>query len=147
MPQIHIQGDKEVIRGLQAVINKISDWKPELETIGDYLVKRYGNEVFETEGGFLGKRWAKLRPSYDFFKRKNFSGRGTLQRTGAMRKSFESSAGKTEVVVSNKTPYAVFHQFGNKRMPQRVMMDVNDRMADDLGGILTKSIIERYESS
>lgn len=140
---INITGDKEVQKYLAKFAKSIIKWKPELKSTGEYLKNTYTNQVFETEGSILGSPWAKLNPQYDYWKRKNFGGRGTLERTGKMRRGFGFDAGDTEVEISNKIPYAVFHQFGTSRMPKRLLMDVSTDMENNIVKIFVQGVKDR----
>lgn len=54
--------------------------------------------------------------------KKSDSGRAILVKTGTLRRSFQMQAAFTKVVVTNDTPYGIFHNEGTKKLPKRQFM-------------------------
>lgn len=55
-------------------------------------------------------------------RKKADTGRAILVRTGRLRRSFSAKYGTNKIVIINDTPYAVFHNYGTKKLPQRRFM-------------------------
>lgn len=122
---LEIKGDKATIAKLRKLGAEFNDWSGTLKRIGEYLLDFYQNSVFESEGNVYGTRWALLRPNYDFWKRTQFGGRGILQRTGTLRAGFYMKPERNQVEIRNEVPYAQFHQTGTRRMPARILTQVD----------------------
>jgi len=73
-------------------------------------------------------RWASLKPTtiQDRF-RQGYGAGPILQRSGKLRKSFRSNAGKDYLRITNNVRYFKYHQTGTKKMPQRIMIYLQDR--------------------
>ena len=82
-------------------------------------------EVFNSEGRSIGKGWSRLSPSYAKVKARKYPGKGILEATGKMRRSFKTSVGKTRAVLSNSSPIFKYHQLGTRKMPQRVVLYID----------------------
>lgn len=68
----------------------------------------------------------------------------TLINTGLMRNSFTYAADADGVDVGTNNPYAPFHQFGTKRMPQREILGISkddeDMIIDIVDQIVGESL-------
>lgn len=144
--KIEIKGDKETIAKLKKLGKSFHEWRPEMQKVGNYLVNFYQNAVFETEGGVFGMRWASLSAGYDFWKRKNYPGRGTLERTGRLRRGFSSDANQTSVIVENKVSYGRFHQYGTSRMKARPIMHIDKKLEDNIVDIFKEGLARKLAS-
>lgn len=143
--RVDIKGDKETIAKLKKLGVDFNNWKPELQNVAEYLKDFYSNAVFETEGGVLGSRWAGLQPVYDFMKRKQYPGRGTLVRTGKLKKGFEDDVTEKSATISNRVDYAKFHQFGTRRMPARKLIDIDNPRREKIIDIFKEGIIKKIQ--
>ena len=119
-------------------------WKPELKKIGDFLKEFYSNPVFETEGGIFNSRWQPLSPNYELWKRKNFPGRGILERSGDMRKGFVARVDAHSVELFNNIFYAQFHQKG-RGVPKRIMAQLDKPRQVAITKIFKQGVIKRLE--
>lgn len=136
---IQIQGDKKTIARLKRAGVNITDFSEELRAVGEYLRDFVGRLVFETEGGILGARWAPLSEPYGFRKRTEYPGRGILERTGRLRRSFLFKSTATMVLLYNPTPYLKKHQFGIG-VPRRVIYQVDKERADQATKIVEEGM-------
>ncbi len=136
---IKISGSKEAIVKLKQFEKTFTNWKIELRQIGNFLKKFYSGPVFETEGGIVGRRWKPLSPGYEAWKRKNFAGRGILQRSGEMRKSFVVNVKRDSMELVNKAFYAKYHQQG-RGVPERVLISLDQPRKDDIIRIFKKGL-------
>jgi len=144
---IKITGDKELMASLRRLTNDMKDFKPELQTVGDFLKDYYGSLLFKTEGAILGSRWVNLKPYYEFKKRKAWGGKGILERTGTLKRSYEYDAEPLVLTVANTTDYAKYHHFGGPIIPQRKLIGFSDTTADKVISVFTKAVLVRLNKS
>ena len=139
-----LEGEKQMIRRLVGVSEKMKNWRPEFQKTGKLLLKTF-RDNFATQGRTIGEPWARLKASTVQQKmRLGFLGSGPLVRTGKMKGSFVSRPGKTQVTISNPTPYFAFHQSNRPRrnLPRRVMMKIDQRRRQEIVKIFQASIQE-----
>ena len=136
-----IEGETQLIRRLRDVERDFKDWTKEFIKVGDLLLKTF-KENFRTQGQTLGERWKALTPQTMSQKKRLGYPLVPLIRTGTMRDSFKSNPSRYEVVISNPTPYFVFHQSRKTRhkLPRRVMMKIDERRKQLIGKVFQKSI-------
>ena len=95
---------------------------------------------FDTQGGYLGRTWAKLSPAYERWKVNHYPGELILSRSGSMKAAF--TTGLKAIVFGGKTVTLQFemgqgirywksHQYGDqsRNLPKRAIIpDVNSRV-------------------
>jgi len=122
-----VAGTVEMDRGLARFTDGISDWRPIWPVFADTFYA-YIRSQFSSEGEEgLGAKWAKLSDSYAAWKAKHFPGKPILQRTGALIASLTGASAPGAVyqpqphslTIGSTIPYALYHQTGTGRMPQR----------------------------
>lgn len=125
--QITVSGSTEVIKKLQAFEVELNDWHDVFNNVGDYLMDVYSRQVFSTEGGILGDRWADLSPAYELWKAKRYAGRGILEASGRLKGGFQKRIGSQDMEIKNTTPYAVYHQSTEPRskIPRRPIIGMS----------------------
>jgi hypothetical protein len=136
--RVDISGDKRALAQLRKMIHEFDDWKPELKAVGDYLVDLYQNPVFETEGGYFGARWQALTPVYAQRKAVTYPGRGILEASGALRRSYRREVFRNLVSIINDDPKAELHHLGKGRLPVRLIMKVDEKQKDQIVDIFKK---------
>ena len=141
---INVSGDKKVIKQIRKIESEFRTWRPELKKVGDFLKDFYSNAVFETEGGVFGSRWSPLSPRYELWKRKNFAGRGILERSGAMRRGFIADVGNTSLQIKNDVFYSRYHQKG-EGVPKRVMAQLDRKRQKEVVDVFKKGVITRLK--
>lgn len=125
-----IEGTTELSRKLVGIQTRLTDFSKPLKKISDSLVKSFSGEVFDTEGGSIGVKWAPLTLGTIMEKDSQGYTGGTLERTGAMRRGFRGVVTSDQAVIGNDMDYFKYHQ-SNKprhRLPRRVMMKLNENM-------------------
>jgi phage gpG-like protein len=151
---------KETEAGLKALEVKMHDFGTAMVAIGHALSDYFSNDVFESEGGALGKRWVSLSPKYEEWKRSHYDGRLILEQTGTMRKSFTSEPDLTSVFVTNKATtrsgkslFAI-HQLGTSggagrghNIPARPMIGINEGVRSIIAQIIDADIKAKIESA
>ncbi|WP_175784239.1 phage virion morphogenesis protein [Burkholderia ambifaria] len=135
------------VRGIDAIRQEIGRiearghaLEPVHRKIGALLESRIERR-FDTKVDPLGSRWAPHRQTtIDRYKRQDGKGgrRGSLlQRSGMMRDSLSHAASNQGVMIGFGRPYALFHEYGTRRMIRRGIL-----MADPLAGTLAESDID-----
>lgn len=121
-----IEGEQQLSRVLRGVGAGIKDWTPAFKETADELVSVFSNDVFASEGRKIGEKWDPLSPRYLAQKRADgYGGKGILERTGEMRKSFQKLFKADHAEVWNSAAYFQYHQSKAPRrsnLPRRVMM-------------------------
>ena len=145
--RVEIKGDKRTIAQLRKMISEFNDWKPELRAIGDYLVKFYQDPVFETEGGIFGARWQALSPAYAIRKAVTHPGRGILEASGDLRRSYSTRVHSNLLELINQDPKAIYHQEGTRRMPARVLIKVDEKQKDEIVNIFKKGVLLKVQKA
>ena len=150
--EVRITGDKRVLAQLKNIEGMFSDWKPELQNVADYLLNLYTNPVFETEGGIFGARWQALSPAYQARKSTLYPGRGILEATGNLRKSYQARVFSTMLSVLNDArnkqgePYGSYHQEG-KGVPKRLLINVDDKTKKEVIDIFKKGVLIKLQNT
>lgn len=144
--RVEIKGDKKVIEQLKRVMGSFSDWRPELQAVGDYVKDFYQNPTFETEGGIFGERWTPLQPGYAMKKAVKYPGRGILEASGAMRRSYEVHAYANILQLINPVEYAVYHQEG-RGVPERILIKVDEPRKAQIVDIFKKGVLIKLEKA
>lgn len=128
--------DAKVTKKLNLMIQGFSDFSEPLNKVGDDLLKYYGIEVFETQGGELAAPWRPLALS-TLYMREHRSGYYRNQPirtdkiliwTGRLQKGFKKEVGSTKLRIYNDVEYFKYHQKASGRPPQRPMLAINGRV-------------------
>lgn len=131
--------------GLSRIREDISDWRPFWRERFVPAFRRQVLEDFVSEGAHSGSRWAALSPAYAAWKRRHAPGRGILVLSGAMKASLVGEGPgaivrltATTADVGTSVPYALFHQRGTRRMPQRPPMRITPRFLEVVGADMNR---------
>lgn len=136
-----IEGDTQMLRGLQGIDADMKDWSDEFKKTGELLKASFkGN--FASSGAELGSPWAPLKPSTIADKTRRGFPLDILVRTGSMREGFRSQARPLSVVVRNIVPYFPFHQSNRPRskLPRRVMMKLDAKRKQQIVKIFNEAV-------
>lgn len=129
---------------LEATLRKISDGVADLSDamrdVGDYLAGFFAGPVFASRGQVIGHSWEALNPSYAAYKAEFYPGRPPLIREGKLVNSFSFTSGSSWAVVTNTDEKFAWHQLGTRRLPARVMMDLDEQRQTHVQDILTERI-------
>jgi len=136
-----IEGETQLMRRLGDISRDVKNWTSEFRQVGDLLLKTF-RENFRSEGKTLGEPWSPLKASTLIEKRRLGFPPDILVRTGRLRDSFKSKPERYEVVVSNPTPYFIYHQSRRPRhrLPRRVMMKIDDKRKQLIVKMFQKSV-------
>ena len=137
---------------LSNIINQIRDRIDlAVEKAVEYSAKKIRDdlgEIFETEGRSHDTQWSELKEAYLKWKiRKGFSEQ-KLQKTTNLRQSFAYKIlNKYEAKVGTPAPYAIFHEYGTRKMPARPFMQpvLNRFVERDLKKIFQRAFKEAIE--
>ena len=143
---VTISGEKRIIAQLKSVSDAFTNWKPELQSVGDFLKEFYTNDVFETEGSVIGRKWRPLSEQYEFQKRKLYPGRGILEATGTLRRGYEVDEKRNSMELTNKVPYGIYQQQG-RGVHERVLVRMDSKRKKDVVKIFEKGIIKKVKTA
>jgi len=119
-----IEGREDLVRRLRGISDKLQDWRPAFEETAHDLKEIFANDVFDTEGRAIGQPWAPLSPAYAAYKAQKYPGKGILEASGKMRKSFQTLVKPDMAAIWNTAAYFKYHQSNQPRfhLPRRAMM-------------------------
>lgn len=141
---VHIeQNVDKSIDWLKKLESVISDLQPELNKTTDYLLNFFSDDVFRSEGDVYGESWAPLSPKTDAEKARKYPLAGILRRTGAMQQGFRVMGTNTYALIYNTQDYFAFHQLGTRRIPQRIVMNLDNQRLNTIASIVGQSITSR----
>jgi len=105
-------------------ISEARDLKKPLSESAKLIVEdAYRN--FDTQGYTYGRAWTPLKPGTV---RQRGNARPILIRSGRlMRGTKVKSVSKTNTIVHNPVDYALYHQFGTRKMAQRKILDISEK--------------------
>lgn len=143
--EFSIEGEKQLSRNLTTLDWNMKNWSSEFSESGKYLQNFFAGEVFDSRGGIIGESWKSLSPKYAAWKSKHYPGKGILEATGKMRRSFKSEYGDTWTRVFNTADYFKYHQsrMPRWRLPRRVMMKLDEKRKQTIIQIFRKGL-NRY---
>jgi phage gpG-like protein len=148
MISIKIEGQDQLTNKLNNALNSLDDLKDIFSDVGTKMVDFFSTEPFLSQGGIYGQRWDKLTPAYLKQKEKKWGGgKGVLVASGEMQNSFVSKPTSMSVVLMNTSHVFVFHQLGTEKMPQRVMMLLDDTRAEMVLDTVAKLLQPKIESA
>ena len=112
--------DRSVLAALQALRNKVDDLSPAMNEIGMEIENRVSAR-FETQRDPSGQAWQPWAASTR--KRYPKAGNGRiLDRLGDMLGSLNHQADKDSVTIGFGKDYAIYHEFGTRKMPRRGLL-------------------------
>lgn len=146
---IRIDGDKQTIAKLKQLGHSLNEFRSEFRTIGQNMTDFYSNKVFDSQGHALhGRTWQRLKPQTIRQKIKKYPGRGILEASGKLRRSFEFSSSIRHVTVENTARSSKGYRYGEahmagKRLPKREFMGINNTIKDDISMRIREGVEDR----
>lgn len=105
--------NSDVNRALQRQLDSLTDLRPALEDIGEYLLLQTRSR-FDREQTPQGRPWADISPAWKKQKQKEGRDRGILHYTLALRDLITYKVTARTLSVGSARPYAAIHQFGGQ---------------------------------
>lgn len=144
--QVSISGDKEFAQKLITFAGTDGiNLKRSMGASGLYLTRFFSGEVFASRGGVIGARWPRLNDSYARWKARQFPGRPPLVRSGEMLRSFGFEEHKRSLDLFNTSDHFEYHQEGTRRIPQRMMMRIDQQRAARVVKYLVDDLTEQMQ--
>lgn len=144
--QITVTGDKELVRKLKSFTDGGMNLKRGLGASGLYLTTFFSGEVFASRGRAIGKPWPRLNDSYAAWKARRFPGRPPLVQSGEMMRGFKSKAGADRLELWNTADHFLAHQDGTSRIPQRMMMRVDEQRAGRVAKYILGDLTDQMQA-
>lgn len=113
---MRIKGINELSRRLDKLGK--ADLSTSIRNTSKFVLKEV-DKNFATQGATLGRKWKKR------VKPRPWS---TLNRTGALRRSFRARQGLNKAIIHSTSKIFAYHQLGTKRIPPRIMLAVTKQM-------------------
>lgn len=140
MLNVTVLGAPELTARFNRVLARLENLEPEFRQIGEHLTQFFSTAPFLSRGGVYGSPWADLSPAYKLRKERLFPGKGTLVASGKMMDSFKANVEPFRVTIVNDSHVFEYHQMGTDKMPQRVMMQLDQSRVTNVLGIAKKSL-------
>jgi len=132
MPLFDLDYDDETVqRRLTWIVAQLRDLRPFWPKVVSLAIGWWGRQ-FETEGGYAGRPWSPLSPSYAAWKAANYPGRGLLVLERDLRQAASRPERRaTPTTLTLEIPWArlkgkdvdlSWHQLGTERMPPRPLI-------------------------
>jgi phage gpG-like protein len=136
-----IEGERQLSRRFHNLKREFDNWTPAFKQAVTTLKDLFSNEVFSSKGGAIGENWPPLDPEYSRWKSMHYPGKGMLERTGEMKRSFQTLYKTDYGAVWNTASYFAYHQSNKPRnkIPRRVMMKLGNEQRE-----VVMKIFHRY---
>jgi len=128
-----VENQVEFDRTFTRFVSQLTDWR-EIWPAVIVELRNIMREQFAAQGTGRRGRWPQLSARYAAQKRKKYPGLPILQRTRRLVSSLTTNTVNTIIIATAKTltfgsslPYGRFHQTGTRRMPARVIFDLNEQ--------------------
>lgn len=145
---LELTGNEQALKQIAAIKKTLSGFKPEMEKAGEYLIDFLINDVFNSEGGAFGEKWARLSYPYSYYKSKKWGSAGVLIASGKMRSGWKLYTAADNLVVKiEDAPYATYHQEGTEKMPQRKLLKFDDIRLRKIRDIIIDSLNRRINTA
>jgi phage gpG-like protein len=126
----------QITKKLNQIVRDITDFSEPFQKTGDDLLKYYGDENFQKQGGATGDNWRELSAATlkmranrtGYYRQTPIQTGKKLIWTGRLKKGFESVVAKTKLIIKNDVDYFKYHQLGSgRRPPQRKMLSISKK--------------------
>lgn len=130
--RFEIANEVQFSRAFETGVAKFLHLEIPFGTMADDFFQSMSN-VFAAEGAFEERgKWAALSPAYAKWKARHFPGRKILELNGRLKNSLIMKGGPDNVLeitpdtltVGTRVPYAIYHQTGTPKMPQRKIIEL-----------------------
>jgi phage gpG-like protein len=136
--EISVDGEVQLSRALSRFGDRLFHMRPFFATAAEQVQKSVAAQ-FDAQGGRTGG-WRPLSPRYAAYKLAQVGSKPILEYSGRMRRSLTGQGGDSirelddnHLRWGTRTPYAIYHQRGTRRMPQRRIIDLTE---DDRRGLM-----------
>ena len=146
---VSIIGLNKLNLNLKNFSRDIGSFRKPFGQLGEYMEKQAEMNL-ERRGKIMQSGgWPTLSESTKMYKSKYFPGKPMMVRTGKLRDSFKPiNIGKDELGMFSNVNYAIYHQEGTSKLPQRILMKVYKQQVEDITGImndwLNKTLIGNF---
>lgn len=146
---VTVAGDTQLRRSFSRFAEDIKDLSPAFRAIAlDF--KKVEKKQFDSEGAYGSHGWKPLNPKYAAWKAKNFPGRPLMVKTGYLKESLTEENPWTiqdvkplELHFGTRLNYALRHQTGGGRLPQRRLIDLTEEVKTRWMKIIQKHLVEK----
>lgn len=133
--RFEIMNEVQFSRAFESAATQMKDLSPAFEIMAKDFYETMAH-IFEAEGAYEEREaWQDLSPAYAIWKKRHYPGRKILELTGRMKRSLTVPGTEDgvlnitpeEMTIGTRLPYAVFHQTGRGRLPQRKIIELTDK--------------------
>ncbi len=151
---LNINGDKQLKKYLAVTAKNLSNLTPFWNKTLDLVEERI-DEVFNTEGSNVenAQKWPKLSPKtikarkkgwgyYGKVPRNNKSIDQVLRWSGRLQDDREREVSSNKAILTMNAPYSLWHYKGDKHLPKRIEIDLNNKIKAEIARAMQKVIVE-----
>ncbi|MCP4161773.1 MAG: hypothetical protein GY760_17000 [Deltaproteobacteria bacterium] len=151
---LKIDGQDQFKKYLAATTKNITNLTPFWNKTLDLAEQRI-DEVFENEGSNIenAQKWPKLSPKtikarkrgwgyYGKVPRNNKSIDQALRWSGKLQDDRKRQTSTNRAILTMNAPYSLWHQRGNKNLPQRLVIDFSNKIKNEIVRIMQKMVVE-----
>jgi len=145
---ITVNGDKQLMRNLRIFVDRMDNMKGFFSDLLDTVGER-SDSIFKAQGSNVEKAptWKGLASStllarmkrWGYYKRAP-SNPGILRWTGALQQNTTKTPSDRFGTLTFNQPYASFHQEGGGRLPQRVVIDLDNATNAEIVRLMQKKV-------
>lgn len=145
-----VEGQDKLNDALEELELTFKDFRPLFREAAK-LFYEFEKQAFEAEGETsAGGEWEELSPLYELIKEQRYPGKTILRRTDALYRSLTQPNARgsirrvteTELLIGTGIDYALWHQTGTSRMPERPVIALTGQQNRQMAAFLRKGLAE-----
>lgn len=145
-----VEGQGKLLDALDELELTFRDFRPLFREAAK-LFYEFEKQAFETEGeSSAAGDWEELSPLHELIKQQAFPGKTILRRTDALFRSLTQPNARgsirrvtdTELLIGTGIDYALYHQTGTSRMPERPVIALTDEQQRQMATFLRRGLAE-----
>lgn len=134
----------EALSTIDKLINGLGDFRQVLKEVEVYqkevIEKQFASEGKETSSGWTPLASATINARLSA----GYSAGPILTASGKLRASFETfKLNRDTLVIGSRVSYFKYHQLGTEKMPQRVVLNITQKMAEEIGNKIKNYLITK----
>lgn len=141
-----VLGERQIDRTLARFADNIGDARAVWEVLAAKFQRAEARQ-FATEGAYASGGWPALSPRYAAWKHRHYPGTKILEREGDLKASLTQRPFGVEqiepgfMVLGTDVDYAIYHQRGSDRLPQRRPVELTEAQRRDWTRTIQRFIV------
>ena len=141
------QQSDQAVRVLDNLRRALTDFTPALKKV-EQLQKGTIEKQFASEGKETSSSWKPLAASTIKMRlQAGYSAGPILTASGRLRASFETfKLTRDTLIIGSRIPYFQYHQMGTEKMAQRPILNITQKLADEIGTEIQNYLINQAKN-